>query len=124
MTTFTKLELAALHSIFAETPELAPQLDRQLAVATVTERENSGGGFFTTMTVSEEACVADSPRVLGYETQAHVVGLEHGLGFVLFMKNGRMHMLEGFAWGPESTASLDLHRLQFEIYNQPMQKLS
>jgi hypothetical protein len=33
-------------------------------------------------------------------------------------------MLEGFAWGPESTAGLDLGSVQFEIYNQPLRRLS
>jgi hypothetical protein len=47
MTKFTELELAALHSIFMETPELAPALEQQLAVATVTKRENSASETFT-----------------------------------------------------------------------------
>jgi hypothetical protein len=51
MTVFTQLELAALHSIFSETPELTQQLERQLSVATVTERENTGVGFFTRIAV-------------------------------------------------------------------------
>lgn len=124
MTTFSELELAALHSIFSETPELALGLERQLAVATVTERENSGGGFFTTIAVADEVPTVSSPRVLGYETQARVAGLEHGLGFVLFMEHGRLHLLEGFAWGPESTAALDLTALKFEVYKQPVQRVS
>ena len=89
MTAFTELELAALRSIFSETPELASALEGQLAVATVTERENSGGGFFTTIVVSDDAPRVSCPKVLGYETQARVTGLEHGLGFVLFMEDGR-----------------------------------
>jgi hypothetical protein len=32
-------------------PELAPALEQQLAAATVAKRENSGGGFFTTISV-------------------------------------------------------------------------
>jgi hypothetical protein len=88
MITFTELELAALHSIFSETPELASGLERQLEGATVTKRVNSGGGFFTTITVADDALPVSSPRVLGRQTQARVVGLEHGLGFVLFVENG------------------------------------
>lgn len=118
MTTFTDLELAALHSIFAETPDLAPALEQQLAVATVVKRENSGGGFFTTISVDGDAPRVSVSDVLGFETQARVNGLEHGLGFVLFTKDGLMQMLEGFAWGPESTANLDLQSLQFDIYKQ------
>ena len=123
MTTFTNLELAALRAIFLETPEFAPILERQLEKSVVTERENSGGGFFTTIAVADDAPIVNSPSVLGYDTQARIDGLEHGFGFVLFIKGGRLHMLEGFAWAPESTSDLDLAAVQFEIYNQPVQRL-
>ena len=123
MTKFTGLEVAALRAIFLETPQLAPALERQLDASVVTKRENSGGGFFTTMRVADDALAVDSPSVLGDATHAHIGGLEHGFGFVLFMKRGRLHMLEGFAYGPESTHDLDLAALHFEIYNQPVQRL-
>ena len=124
MTSFTELELAALHSIFSETPELAPSLERQLAAATVTERENSGGGFFTSIAVRDDAPAVSTPKVLGYETSARVANMEDGLGFVLFLEHGRLHLLEGYAWGPESTAALDLTNLRFEVYRQPIISLS
>ena len=119
MTTFTQLEQAALHAIFAETPELAGDLERQFERARVKARENTGGGFFTTVAVPDDAPRVSSPKVLGYETHARVDGLEHGLGFVLFMQEGRLHILEGYARGPESTISLDLTNLAFEIFNSP-----
>ena len=123
MTKFTDLEMAALRAIFLETPELAPALERQLEASVVTERENSGGGFFTTMKGAGDTFAVNSPSVLGYATQARIGGLEHGFGFVLFIKDGMLHMLEGFAWASESTYDLDLAALQFEIYNQPVQRL-
>jgi hypothetical protein len=121
---FTKLEEAALRSIFAETPELAAVLERQLENASVARRENTGGGFFTTISVPSAAPKVNSERVLGYETSAHVVGLEYGFGFVLFMENGALNLLEGYAWGPEDTATLDLANLEFEIFKQPMARVS
>ena len=124
MMAFTELEQAALHSIFSETPELAANLERQLNSATVTARENTGGGFFTTISVSDDAPPVNSPKVLCNETQARLNGIEHGLGFVLFMDGGKLHLLEGFAWGPESTASLILDDLTFEVYKAPVPLLS
>jgi hypothetical protein len=113
--TFTQLEVAALRSIFSETPELAAGLGCQLAAATVTERENSGAGFFTTIRVPEDPPRVNSPKVLGYETHAHVEGMEYGLGFALFMEDGALHMLEGYALAG-STAVLDLTDLRFEVF--------
>jgi hypothetical protein len=124
MAAFTELELAALHSIFSETPDLTDGLERQLASAHVTERENSGGGFFTTVSVADDVPPVNSSKVLGYETHAQVEGLEYGFGFVLFMDNGRLHLLEGYANGPENTAPLDLETLKFEIYKQTPVRLS
>ena len=120
MSDFTEMETAALQAIFAETPTLFSKLRHQLGCATVTKRENTGGGFFTDIAVPEGAPLVECPRVLGYATHARVEGLEHGLGFVLFMEDGRLHLLEGFAWGTESTALLDLNSLSFGIYNEPI----
>lgn len=111
----TELEGAALCSIFSEMPELAAVLERQLEAATVTERENSGAGFFTTIDVSDNGPRVKSPTVLGYETHAHIKGMEYCLGFVLFMKDGALHMLEGYALAG-STSELDLTDLQFEVF--------
>ena len=124
MAGFTPLELAVLHSIFLETPELAPALEQQLAVASVAKRENTGGGFFTTMRIHGNPPKVVVSDVLGFDTQAHVKGLEHGMGFVLFTDDGLIHLLEGFSWGPESTAALNLQSLEFEIYKQAPVKLS
>lgn len=119
MTGFTKLEKAALHSIFSETPEFAADLHRQLKSAAVTERENTGRGFFTTITVPEDTPRVSSPKVLGYETHARIGGMEYGLGFVLFMQQGKLDLLEGYALAG-STAALKLTEVAFEIYKAPM----
>ena len=121
MGTFTSLELAALRAIFSETPDLTADLEQQMDRAAVTKRENTGAGFFTTIAVSDDAPQVNTHRILGHKTHARVHGLEHGLGFVLFMREGRMHLLEGYGYGPESTASLDLLDLTFEIFNAPAQ---
>ena len=117
----TELEIAALLAIFSETPELASALQRQLERATVTSRENTGRGFYTDFAVPDDAPRVECPRVLGYTTNARVEGLEHGLGFALIMENGKLHLLDGHAWG-DDTSSLDLHNLSFEIFHRPMQR--
>jgi hypothetical protein len=120
MTGFTALEHAVLRSIFSETPELAATLDQQLEQAKVTERQNSGAGFFTTIAVCENAPRLESTRYLGRQTHASVDGLEHGLGFVLFLEDGRLHLLEGYSYEPESTTSLDLASVAFRVFRAPV----
>src|SRR2546423_3927323 len=123
MMAFTEMELAALRSIFSESPDLTSDLERQLTAAVVTKRENSGAGFFTSIAVPGDAPRVSSPRALGYETHARVLPLEHGLGFVLFMENGALDLLEGFACGQESTAALDFAKLDFEVFRAPVQRI-
>lgn len=121
MTAFTEMEIAVLHAIFAETPALAPRLERQLAAATVKERENTGNGFFTNIDVCNDAPTISCQRILGKETHARLAGLDYGLGFILFLENGRLDLLEGYSWGGEDISSMDLSTPNFEIYNEPIQ---
>lgn len=78
MSAFTQLELAALHSAFSEAPELASQLEQQLSVATVTERENTGVGFFTTISVPSTAVAIERSEPLSGETHARIPVLSMG----------------------------------------------
>lgn len=111
-----------MRSIFRETPDFAEQLDRQLESAEAISRENTGGGFFTSISVKGSLPVI-TPRTLGETTHARVGGMEHGLGFVLFMQNGWLHTLEGFSLGGEETAQIDFSNVQFEIYHQTVSRL-
>ena len=119
MSDFTKLEEAALHAIFAETPELASILEQQLAQAAVINRENTGVGFFTTILVADDVPQANGPQILGQTTYAGVEELAHGLGFILFFEHCRLHLLEGYSVGGESTAPLNLADLSFAITDWP-----
>jgi hypothetical protein len=120
MMDFTRLERAVLEAIFDETPKLRDKLTGQLDRATVLSRENDGGGFFTTIAVGPGAEAIEGPGNLGERTHAHVEGLIHGLGFVLFLKNGRLDLLEGYAVAPEDTSALDFAETGFQLFEEPI----
>jgi hypothetical protein len=115
------VELAALHSIFSETPDLGPRLELQLSVAT-TERANTGVGFLTSISVPSTAIPIQRSEPLSGETHARVAGIEHGIGFVLFFNDGRIETLEGFTYGTEGTAALELADLTFNIVRLPVNR--
>jgi len=74
-------------------------LSDQLAGLRVRSREFTGHGFFTEFTVRNGAqrCVSpDDLAVAG--VYADLEGLEEGAGFVLFVRDGLIKMLEGFAF--------------------------
>lgn len=119
MKMFTALELAALEAVFSETPDLEVALRRQLQLAHVVKRENTGSGFFTGIAVAPEAQIVSCDRVLGKTARARIAGLAHGLGFLLFMENGKLSELEGYAFTPEDTSAIDLEHLTFEMLCGP-----
>ncbi|MBU6418859.1 MAG: hypothetical protein KGQ79_03935 [Proteobacteria bacterium] len=119
MTGFVPLELAVLRAIFDETPEFVEQLQRQLAKAIVLERENTGLGFLTTMSVSDDLDAIKGPLALGYTVYAQVGGLKHGLGVALLLKNGLLHQLDFFSCVGESTNGLNISEVKFELTEAP-----
>lgn len=86
--------------------------------AHVVSREYTGHGFFTGITTA-----ADVPR-LPYrgsvrfgDIGAALAGLEHGAGFLLFIDDGLITMLEGYSYDepwPDSPEQFDLFYLEGE----------
>jgi hypothetical protein len=91
------LEQAVLDKLLAgEHPALAV-LRRQATMARVAGRKNTGVGFFCDFEVDESA-----PTLLGDfqigDVFGELEGLAHGAGFVLFIRDGQLSMLEGFTF--------------------------
>lgn len=116
---FIPLELAVLSAIFHETPDLIEQLQRQLAKAVVLERQNTGLGFLTTISVSDDSDAIQGPQTLGYATYAQIDGLKYGLGFALLLKKGVLHLLDSHSCGGEDTTGLDFSDAKFQISEVP-----
>lgn len=117
------LERAALRAIIGEAPGHAATLESQAACVRVVRRENSGAGCFTHLHVPDGVPLLSGISTLGDETHAHVPGLEHGLGFVLFVKDGKLGLLETYTVEPESTVALDFETLAFEIVRMPVMRI-
>ena len=113
MTGFTALEEAALADICARFPNDRAALLAQLATATVTKRENSGAGFFTSFEVSHNGAplAGDRMRSGGW---ARIDGFKQPVGFILWLEDGYADCLEGFTID-DSTVGVDLTTLAFEF---------
>ena len=111
MENMSPLERAVLDVIALQVPEVADALARQQGKVRVTARENTGAGFYTTLDVSHRSPIKSVASPLG-DVGATVVGLEHGMGFLLWLRDGHIHQLEGFSYG-ESTSSIDFERVAF-----------
>lgn len=107
MLELTDLEIVALSEMVKQHPELA----QQIAAATVTERRNSGVGFFTDLAVDRSAAAAiDSKGPLG-NVWLNVQGDDNTMTFLLFLEDGYIDCLEGATMGFE-TVGIDLSSLR------------
>jgi hypothetical protein len=89
-------------------------LKTQFLTAAVIGRENTGAGFYTQIAVQRDsvASVGGERRRTG--PAAKVEGLEHDMGFVLWLKDGFADCLEGYCYD-ESTTGIEFNRVSFEL---------
>lgn len=101
MSDLTELEGAVLDALLDGPGEALAGLRQQAQAAQVTKRERTGVGFFTTLDVGPAPAIGEtSPFRLG-DVVVDLEGLDDGAGFVLFIRDGRLSMLEAYTFGNE-----------------------
>lgn len=94
-------------------------LRKQLATATMLSRDLTGKGFYLKFKVSSDAdmlfdrLAAKRNFYLG-DVEAQITALKNGAGFVLWITDGKLDMLEGYTFGedwPTQTSSFELRYL-------------
>ncbi len=74
-------------------------LREQLRHASVSSREFTGVGFFADLTVAPDASrIAGRPKFQLTNVAGTAANVQHGVGFVLFIEDGVLSMLEGFTY--------------------------
>jgi hypothetical protein len=111
---FTPLEQAVLSDICEEHSTDRAAMEAQLATATLKTRENTGAGFFTYFDVQQIGITPIGGRRLRDGPNAKIKGLQHGMGFILWFKEGYAHCLEGYAYA-DPTTTIDWHSVSFEL---------
>jgi hypothetical protein len=115
----TPLELAVVKAICEKHPYDRASIEAQLASAKVVSRENTGAGFYTYFEVQRPPNIVignAKEKDLRHGPQATIKGIVHGMGFILWLKQGFIDCLEGYTYDDDTTA-LDLINLEFEIVN-------
>jgi len=108
--------------LYGEDPVLEI-LRGQFTVCNVSNREYTGVGFFTTFSLPP-----DCPRVPGNKTFSFgdvlgaVEGLVDGAGFVLHVKDGLLHYLEGYTY--DEKWPKEIHSFTLAYQNGPKRNLS
>ena len=106
------LERAVLDALADQVADHAPELRDQLASAQVIDRENTGAGFYTRLAIATGEKMRGVRSPVG-DIGADIKGLKHGMGFMLWLRDGVADTLEGYAYGEETTADLDFADLGY-----------
>ncbi len=109
----SRLERAVVRKLLAGDHPVLAALRRQANSSRLTRRQKTGVGFFCDFQIQDEAPAVDQDFELG-DLHAEVEGLEHGAGFVLFVRGGRLTLLEGFSYDepwPDEIRSFSLRYL-------------
>jgi hypothetical protein len=98
-TTLDDLEVGVLEMLVAGDAPSMRRLQGQVAECRVRERERSGAGFFTKLGVdpSEVEPIDVGAARLG-DVVAEIEGLQHGAGFLLWIAQGYLDMLEAYSF--------------------------
>jgi hypothetical protein len=111
---FTPLEKAVLDAMLDKPGEPFETVRKQLAHAAIEKREFSGVGFFTHFVVPPDAPVRRNlPNEEIGDIGAEFPTLQHGAGFLLFIRDGVVSMLEGFTYDepwPTNTDEFKVHK--------------
>jgi hypothetical protein len=110
MEVLSSLEQAVLDAIALQVPEVAYAFAGPHVKVHVTARKNTGAGFYTTLDVSRRSPIEGVASPVG-DIGAAIAGLEHGMGFLLWLRDGHIHKLEGYAY--EDTSGIDFERVAF-----------
>jgi hypothetical protein len=113
MKSLSRLEHAVLRAIASQYSGHDVAMDAQHSSAWVTNRRNTGAGFYTTFAVDPSARLLPLGSPVG-DAFATVPNLAYGIGFILWLKDGYLNELEGFSFG-EDTSELDLETTAFEL---------
>jgi hypothetical protein len=94
----TPLERDVIATLVRPEHPLMDALRAQLAACRIKSREFTGVGFFTHIVVPQRLAVAGIGRLTLSTVAADIEGVEHGAGFVLFIEDGMLDVLEGFTY--------------------------
>jgi hypothetical protein len=123
----TDLERDAMATMLRHDHPVTTLLRAQLDECRIKGRELTGVGFFTDIVVPQALAVPGLGSMHLNDAVVEIAGLEHGVGFVLFIRDGKLDVLEGFTYdepwpdkignysvGPAETLTPgDLRALQF-----------
>ena len=107
-----EFEQAALDKLLSGDHPILATLRHQVDHARLTSRENTGAGFYCNFEVEDDVPAVQGNFQIG-DVQAELEGLREGAGLVLFIRAGRLSMLEGFSYDEPWPAEIRRFSLRY-----------
>jgi hypothetical protein len=99
MTALTSLEDQVIRMLLAGDDEALAVLRQQIDHAEVSSRRMTGAGFYTDFIVHREAArVGGRTSFKLGDVSGTAANVKHGLGFLLYVTDGVLSMLEGYTY--------------------------
>ena len=126
MKEFTKIEKKTLEMLLDGDDSMLANLRRQLEVVIVSTREISGSGFFTHFILPQTSMVSainpDANFKIG-DVNATIEGLNFGAGFLLYVENGVISMLEAYSYDEPWPDTTDKFCISYVNGERDLEKL-
>jgi hypothetical protein len=117
MIELTELERAVLNKLLEGNHPLLMQLRKDLSICRVSRREMTGAGFYTHFDAGVAPTASNSKLRFG-DVVAEIDGMTHGAGFVLYVENGRLSMLEGYGYDDPWPSTITGYTLKYTTGNK------
>lgn len=114
MEAFSDFERSVLNKALSGDDPILATLREQAHSVQVTEREFTGVGFFLTLAVGDDVPLTDPRNFEIGDVWAEIDGVEHGATFVLFIRDGRLDLLEGVTIDGPWPEPVGDYRLSFD----------
>lgn len=114
---FTAFEKAALNALAALFGIEAGKFLAQVNASRVVDRINTIHGFYTRVLADRSLC--QRLPLSGKGGSFEVESIEHGIGVLLWEKDGYLETIEGYSYGGDALLGLSLADLRFMGTEQP-----
>jgi len=112
MIKLSDFELAVMEKILQGTHPVLIEIKRQFNSCVVKNRELTGIGFYLYFAVSDSLLDVAIDLQFG-DVIADIDGLENGAGFVIYINNGKLDMLEGYSYEESWPNSIEKYSLKY-----------
>jgi hypothetical protein len=116
--TFEKLEDEVLNFLFdGNDPVLKALRDQRSAIVSMRE-QLTGSGFYLEFQLAEDAIsIPGKPSFRFGDVDAKIEGVDNGAGFVVFIENGIITMLEGYTYDEPWPDNISNYELSYDSGN-------